>query len=177
MTHDTHETDQVVDLFSRFDPWAALDDGRRQLLAVLEACDARAGARMLAIPEFATLGESTGTLAALLLAHAAREREHAAFFASLAIPVDVEGAPGASEDAARVDLTAWPAVRSEVDAARDMMLGAAAALPSERWDQVLRPPWAGAGEDSVAGLLVVRAMSDGIFAEAIGALLAHPPDA
>ncbi len=177
MTHDTHETDQFVDLFSRFDPWAALEDGRRQLRAALDACDARAGARMLAIPEFAALGESTGTLSTLLLAHAARDREHAAFFASLAIPLDVESSPHASEDAPQVNLAVWPAVRDEVDAARSAMLGAASSLPSERWDEVLRPPWAGAGDDSVAGLLVVRAMSDGILADAIGALLAQAPDA
>lgn len=175
MTHDAHPGIEAFDLLSSFDPWAALQDGRTQLLAALDACDARSGALTLAIPEFAALGESSGTLSALLLAHAVREREHASFFRSLAPSVGSDASAAPTPGLAAVDVTVWLAVRVEVDEAHDAMLEAAANLPAERWDEVLRPPWAGADPDSLAGLLVVRAMSDGILADAIGALLAQTP--
>lgn len=169
MTHDTHAAAGGFTSFQRFDPWAALQDGRRQLLAALDACDPRSGARMLAIREFAGLGEGAGTLASMLLAHAARDREHAAFFAALG-PEDT-AQPPAEADA--VDATDWPAVRAEVDAARRAMLEAVAGLAAGRWEQPLLPPWAGAGEESLPSLLVVRAMCDGLLAEAIANLTAR----
>lgn len=166
MTHDTHAHTGDLAAFPRVDPWAALQDGRRQLLAALDACDSRWGARILAIPEFASLGETTGPLRALLLAHAARDRAHAAFFVAL----DSEDTAQAPAEVAAVDATDWSAVRAEVEAARRAMLEAVAGLASERWEQRLLPPWEGADEESLPSLLVVRAMCDGILADAITTL-------
>ncbi len=169
MTYDAAGNAYDRHTFDDLDPWAVLQDGRRQLLAALDACDASAGALALSIPEFAALGESTGTVTSLLLAHAAREREHAAFFTSLDARV---ASAEASTHATTVDGTAWAAVREEVIEARGMMVEALASLASERWEERLRPPWPGAGEDSLAALVLVRAMSDGMLAEAIQAVLA-----
>jgi hypothetical protein len=171
MTHDSTDPSTPRDAFADLDPWAVLQDGRRQLLAALDACDASTGALALAIPEFAALGESTGTVTTLLLAHAARERDHAAFFASLDASAASE--PDTSTPAVAIMLagTEWSEVRDEVVESRVAMLEAVGSLSSEYWEQRLRPPWPGAGEDSLAALLLVRAMSDGMLADAIHALL------
>ena len=176
MTHDTHASSDDRTSFAHVDPWAVLQDGRRQLLAALDACDPRSGARTLAIPEFANLGETTGTLSALLLAHAARDRTHAAFFTSLGAS---EGGPRSITVAVDIpeDIAGdWPAIRAEVEAARLAMLEATAGLASERWEQRLLPPRAGAAEESLPSLLVVRAMCDGILADAIAALTTEAPE-
>lgn len=171
MTDDTHPSANTFDLLTQIDPWVALQDGRRQLLAALEACDPRSAGRTLAIPEFEAIGETTGTLIAMLSTHAARDRAHATFFASL-VPGD--GAePVATTDA--VDLTDWDAVREEVDASRLALLEAASNLNSDSWERTLRTPWDPDIEDSVVALLIVRAMADGILADAILALVAPPP--
>ncbi len=172
MTHDARSNIEADNLFARFDPWAALDDGRRQLVAALDTCDARSGALALAIPEFAALGESAGSVASMLLAHAARDRAHAVFFAALeasdtvATPIEV----GA------VDVTDWSAVRADVDAGRLAMLEAVAGLASEQWERVLLPPWDAESGDTLAGLLIVRAIADGLLANAILALVAETPE-
>jgi hypothetical protein len=157
--------------FAGIDPWAALQDGRRQLTAALDASDPRAGARTLAIPEFANLGEAVGTLSVLLLAHAAHDRAHAAFFASL----DAIGAVDRANTASEPDSSDWPAVRTEVHAARMAMLEAAAGLSSEHWKRRLSPPWVDAAGESLLSLLVVRAMCDGILADAVAALARDHP--
>lgn len=171
MTDDSHTSANTFDLLTQIDPWVALQDGRRQLLAAIEVCDTRSAGRILAIPEFEAIGETTGTLAAMLAAHAARDRAHAAFFASLA-PDDGAGSVATT---ITFDLTDWDAVREEVDASRLAMLEAASNLDSESWEQPLRTPWNLDIEDSVVALLVVRAMADGMLADAILALVAPPP--
>lgn len=152
------------------DPWVALQDGRRQLTAVLDACDPRSGARPLAIPEFVNLGETAGTLSAMLLAHAARDRAHAEFFASLGT-IDVSSPPDSRSE---VDFEDWPAVRAEVEAARTAMLEAAAGVVAAHWRRSLSPPWAGAAGESLTSLLVFRAMCDGILADAVARLGRDP---
>lgn len=172
MTQDARHTSDPIDPFALVDPWVALDDGRRQLLAALDACDARTGARTLKIPEFAALGESSGTLSALLLAHAERDRAHAAFFISLDTTEAHDRSTPAPAVRPHVDADAWSAVRAEVIEARAAMLEALAALASEHWEGPLQPPWPGAGSDSLAALLLVRAMCDGILADTVRSLLA-----
>lgn len=172
MTHDARAGIDDFAPLQRVDPWAALQDGRRQLLAALDACDARSGARMLAIPEFEALGEGAGSVASMLLAHAVRDRAHAAFFVAL----DAEDTAQPPAEVAAVDATDWSAVRAEVEAARLAMLEAVAGLASGRWKQRLLPPWDGAGEESLPSLLVVRAMCDGILADAIATLTAEAPE-
>lgn len=157
--------------FAGIDPWAALQDGRRQLTAALDACDPRSGARTLAIPEFANLGETAGTLNVLLLAHAARDRAHATFFASL----DAIGAVDRANADGEPDSGDWSAVREEVEAARVAMLEAAAGLASEHWERHLSPPWVEADGESLVSLLVIRAMCDGILADAVAALAEDDP--
>lgn len=171
MTHDADANIEVDDLFARFDPWAALDDGRRQLVAALDTCGPRSGALALAIPEFAALGESAGSVASMLVAHAARDRAHAVFFATL----DADDAVGRPIDVAAVDGADWVAVRADLDAARLAMLEAAAGLASEQWERTLAPPWDAEPGETVAGLLIVRAISDGLLANAILALGDEPP--
>jgi len=172
MTHDADANTEVDDLFARFDPWAALDDGRRQLVAALETCNPRSGALTLAIPEFAALGESAGSVASMLVAHAARDRAHAVFFAAL----DTTDAVGAPIDSAAVDVADWGAVRADLDAARLAMLEAAAGLGSEQWERTLVPPWDAEPGETLAGLLIVRAIADGLLANAILALGHEPPE-
>lgn len=166
MAHDTHTEIDDRAFFERVDPWVALQDGRRQLVEAIEACDPRAGLRMLAIPEFASLGESTGSLNALLLAHAARDRAHAAFFASLNAG---DGGRTSTPDATAI-ADDWSSVRAEVDLARRVMLESAATLGPEYWERPLLPPWEGGEQEHLASLLIVRAMCDGILAAAIAAL-------
>lgn len=158
--------------FAGIDPWAALHDGRRQLAAALDACDPRSRARTLAIPEFANLGETSGTLSAMLLAHAARDRAHAAFFASL----DAIGAADRPSSGNDPDSDDWSAVRAEVEAARRAMLEAAAGLAVEHWERRLSPPWVDAAEESLLSLLVVRAMCDSILADAVATLAGDGAD-
>lgn len=172
MTHDSGSNIEVDDLFARFDPWAALDDGRRQLVAALDTRDFRSGALALAIPEFAALGESVGSVASMLLAHAARDRAHAVFFAAL----DADDAAGRPIDVAIVDVADWAAVRADVDAARLTMLEAAAGLASEQWERPLAPPWGVAPGETVTELLIVRAIADGLLADAILALGDESPE-
>ncbi|TAJ19717.1 MAG: hypothetical protein EPO65_06095 [Dehalococcoidia bacterium] len=172
MTDEPHSSANTFDLLAQIDPWVALQDGRRQLLAALEACDPRSGARMLAIPEFAAIGETTGTLLAMLAAHAARDRAHAGFFESL----DAPGGIGGAAATITIDIADWDAVRAEIDAARFAMLEAAGNLRSDRWEETLRTPWDPDIEDSVTALLVVRAMADGMLADAILALSVIPPE-
>lgn len=157
------------------DPWAALQDGRRQLLAILDACDLRIAARVLTIPEFAALGEATAPVADHLREHAARDRAHARFFASIESGTNPpSGAAGATPPAPPVT-SEWANVVEEVKAARSAMLEAAAALSPAAWERLLSPPWAGAVEEPLTAMLLVRAMCDGILAAAIDALDA--PDA
>lgn len=158
--------------FAGIDPWAALHDGRRQLAAALDACDPRSGARTLAIPEFANLGETFGTLSVMLLAHAARDRAHAAFFASLDT-IDAADRPSSGDDPDSED---WSAVRAEVEAARTAMLEAAAGLALEHWERRLSPPWVDAAGESLLSLLVVRAMCDSILAGAVATLAGDNAD-
>lgn len=172
MTDQPHSNTNTFDLLAQIDPWVALQDGRRQLLAALEACDARSGARTLAIPEFAAIGETTGTLLAMLAAHAARDRAHAGFFQSL----DASGGVVAGVAPIAVDIADWVAVRAEIDEARSAMLEAAGNLSSDRWGETLRTPWDPDIDDSVTALLVIRAMADGMLADAILALSAIPPE-
>ena len=174
MTHDARSNIDSDDLFARFDPWAALDDGRRQLVAALDTCDARSGALALAlaIPEFAALGESAGSVASMLVAHAARDRAHAVFFAALAAS-DTVATP---IEAGAVDVTDWSAVRADIDAGRLAMLEAVAGLASEQWERVLLPPWDAESGDTLAGLLIVRAIADGLLANAILELAAETPE-
>ena len=168
MTDDVRPDTNDLTSLQRLDPWAALQDGRRQLLAALDACDPRAGARTLTIPEFANLGEATGTLTGLLLAHAARDREHAVFFAALDTP---DGIIDSTQTTAELT-DDWSAVRVEVEAARLAMLERAAEIGSEHWERPLQPPWEDGGQDYLISLLVVRAMCDGLLADAISALRA-----
>lgn len=171
MTHEPNSHAEGNDLISRFDPWAALDDGRRQLIAALDTCDARSGALALAIPEFAALGESAGSVATMLLAHAERDRAHAVFFAAL----DRHDEANTPIEVPAIDVTDWHAVRADVDAARLAMLEAAAGLGSEQWERTLLPPWDSAPGETLAGLLTVRAIADGLLANAILALGDEPP--
>jgi hypothetical protein len=172
MTHDANSKAEADDLFARFDPWAALDDGRRQLVAALDTCDSRSGALALAIPQFAALGDSAGSVASMLLAHAARDRAHAVFFAAL----DAGDAVDGPIDVVAVDVADWLAVRAAVDAARLAMLEAAAGLTSEQWERTLAPPWDVEPGETVAELLIVRAIADGLLADAILALRDEPPE-
>lgn len=170
MTSDALPGIDDLSFFQRIDPWTALQDGRRQLIEALDAADPRWGARVLTIPEFANLGDATGSLHFLLLAHAERDRAHASFFAAL----DSDGHAPATVPSIEVAIDHWDAVRSEVVAARLAMLEAAAALAPEHWDRPLRPPWEDSGEDYLASLLILRAMCDGILATAIAALAERP---
>lgn len=167
MAHDTPTEIDDLAFFQRVDPWVALQDGRRQLTEALDSCDPHSGMRILAIPEFASLGEDTGSLITLLLAHAARDRAHAVFFASLDA-----GAATPTSSTPDTDVIAgdWGAVRVEVDAARLAMLEAVAGLGPEYWERPLLPPWEGGDEEHLPSLLIVRAMCDGILASAIAAL-------
>ncbi|RJQ11873.1 MAG: hypothetical protein C4558_02870 [Dehalococcoidia bacterium] len=157
--------------FQSIDPWTALQDGRRQLIDALDACDPRLAMQMLTIPEFANWGDSTGPLSALLLAHAERDRAHAAFFASL----NAGDTTRTSTPSTGVIAGDWAAVRSEIDAARFAMLEAAANLSPECWERPLFPPWEGIVEEYLPSLLIVRAMCDGILAGAIAALTPAVP--
>lgn len=171
MAHDSSPGIDDLKFFQSIDPWTALQDGRRQLIGALDACDPRLAMRMLTIPEFANLGESTGPLSALLLAHAERDRAHAAFFASL----NAGDTICTSTPDTDVIADDWAAVRSEIDAARFVMLEAAANLSPECWDRPLFPPWEGSVGEYLPSLLIVRAMCDGILAGAIAALAPAVP--
>lgn len=156
--------------FAGIDPWVALQDGRRQLTAALDTCDPRSGAQTLAIPEFANLGQTVGTLGALLLEHAARDRAHAEFFASL----DTNDVAGPPESRSEPDSEDWLAVRAEVEAARIAMLETAAGVGTAHWRRLLSPPWVDAAGESLTSLLVIRAMCDGILADAVATLGPDP---
>ena len=158
--------------FDLVDPWAALQDGRRQLLAAIEAAGPRFAARTLTIPEFADLGPATASVLDHLRAQALRDRAHAAFFASLQ-----SGAPPPTPDGTTPPLTReWRATVEEVEAARLAMLEAAAALSSTHWEHPLTPTWPDAVAEPLAAMLLVRAMCDGILAEAIRSLSAAGTD-
>ncbi len=147
------------DPLTRVDPWAALRDGRMQLLAALdrlreEELDLRVSADglELRIAEAAAL-------------HAAWDRVHRAFFTGL-VDGDVRASAEPSVADLEVALTA-EALSVDLEDARREVLEAAAGIGGERYEERVASPWDGEVVDSIRGYLVALAMRDGILAEAI----------